>query len=85
MIATRMWMECGRSVRPVKFRQISESRTVFPHRAMGDLEAQIRAFIEHYNHHCYQESRGNVTPADADLSRASDILAEPTQIKRPTL
>ena len=37
---------------------------------------QIRAFIEHYNHHRYDESRGTVTPADADVGEASDILAE---------
>ena len=75
-----MWMECGRLVRPLKFRQISEIGTAFPHRATGDLEAQICALFEHYNHHRYQESRGNLTPADADLGRASDILAERTLI-----
>jgi hypothetical protein len=29
----------------------------------GDLEAQIGAFIEHYNHAQYHERLGNVTPA----------------------
>src|SRR5471032_2734194 len=28
----------------------------------GDLEAQIDAFVEHYNNHRYHESLGNVTP-----------------------
>lgn len=29
----------------------------------GDLERQIGAFVEHYNHHRYHESIGNLTPA----------------------
>ena len=51
----------------------------------GDLEAQISAFIEHYNHQRYHESLGNVTPADAYFGRASDILAERNLIKRQTI
>ena len=31
----------------------------------GDLEAQVEAFVEHYNHQRYHESLKNVTPADA--------------------
>ncbi len=30
----------------------------------GDLESQIEAFAEHYNHRRYHESLDNVTPAD---------------------
>ena len=48
-------------------------------------KAQISAFIEHYNHHRYHESLGNVTPADAYFGRASDILAERNLIKRQTI
>ena len=36
----------------------------------GDLETQIGAFVEHYNHRRYHESLGNLTPADS-LLRAS--------------
>ena len=51
----------------------------------GDLEARIGAFIEHYNHHRYHESLGNVTPADAYFGRATQILAERERIKRQTI
>jgi putative transposase len=51
----------------------------------GDLEAQICAFIEHYNHARYHESLGNVTPADAYFGRAAEILRERAHIKRQTL
>jgi len=51
----------------------------------GDLEAQIGAFIEHYNHQRYHESLGNVTPADAYFGRATQILAERERIKRQTI
>ena len=36
----------------------------------GDLEGQIEAFVEHYNHRRYHESLNNVTPADAYYGRA---------------
>jgi len=51
----------------------------------GDLEAQIEAFIEHYNHHRYHESLSNVTPADAYFGRDKAILAERARIKRITI
>src|SRR5690606_31593752 len=40
----------------------------------GDLEAQIEAFVEHYNHRRYHESLNNVTPADAYFGRADAII-----------
>jgi putative transposase len=51
----------------------------------GDLEAQIGAFIEHYNHARYHESLENVTPADAYFGRAADILRRRASVKRQTL
>ena len=51
----------------------------------GDLESQIEAFIEHYNHQRYHESLSNVTPADAYFGRDKAILAERARIKRITI
>ena len=44
----------------------------------GDLERQIGAFVEHYNHVRYHESIKNLTPADVYFGRAETILAERT-------
>ena len=51
----------------------------------GDLEAQIEAFVEHYNHQRYHESLKNVTPADAYFGRAQAIIKQRERIKRKTI
>ncbi len=51
----------------------------------GDLEAQIEAFVEHYNHQRYHESLNNVTPADAYCGRAPAIIKQRERIKRQTI
>jgi transposase InsO family protein len=51
----------------------------------GDLEAQIAAFVDDYNHRRYHESIGNLTPADAYSGRGHTILAERERIKRQTI
>ena len=51
----------------------------------GDLEQQIEAFVEHYNHQRYHESLDNVTPADAYFGRAQAIIKRRERIKRQTL
>ena len=51
----------------------------------GDLEAQIEAFVEHYNHRRYHESLNNVTPADAYFGRAETIIKQRERIKRKTI
>ena len=51
----------------------------------GDLEAQIAAFVDDYNHCRYHESIDNLTPADVYFGRGSIILAERERIKRLTI
>jgi len=51
----------------------------------GDLERQIEAFVEHYNHRRYHESLDNVTPADAYFGRAEAIIKQRERIKRLTI
>lgn len=38
----------------------------------GDLEAQIEAFVERYNHARYDESLDNLTPADVYFGRGQN-------------
>ncbi len=40
----------------------------------GDLERQIEAFVDHYNHRRYHESLGNLTPADVYFGRGNTII-----------
>ena len=51
----------------------------------GDLEAQIAAFVDDYNHRRYHESIDNRTPADVYCGRGPTILAERQRIKRHTI
>ena len=51
----------------------------------GDLQTQIGAFVEHYNHRRYHESLDNVTPADAYFGRAAAIIKQREKIKRQTI
>jgi len=51
----------------------------------GDLEAQIEAFVDHYNHQRYHESINNVTPADVYFGRDKAILREREKIKKRTI
>jgi len=51
----------------------------------GHLEAQIGAFVTHYNHQRYHESLRNLTPADVYFGRGQTILLERERIKRDTI
>lgn len=51
----------------------------------GDLEAQIEAFVAHYNHQRYHESLHNLTPADVYFGRGEAILEARERIKRQTI
>ena len=50
-----------------------------------DLNAQIEAFVEHYNHQRYHESLKNLTPADVYFGRGQAILNQRERIKRKTM
>jgi transposase InsO family protein len=84
----------GRAERPTirRLRQnralASDAQEPHPARAYylpGDLERQVAAFIDHYNHARYHESLGNLTPADVYFGRAKAILIERESIKRQTI
>jgi transposase InsO family protein len=51
----------------------------------GDLEAQIEAFVAHYNHRRYHDSLDNLTPAYVYFGRGETILMERERIKRQTI
>ena len=48
-------------------------------------EDSIAAFVDHYNHHRYHESLGNLTPADVYFGRGQAILDARDQIKKLTI
>ena len=50
----------------------------------GDLENQIDAFVDHYNHRRYHESLGNLTPADVYFRRDTAIIKRREKIKTRT-
>ena len=51
----------------------------------GDLEHQIKRFVQHYNHERYHESLSNVTPADVYFGRAQSIIKRRERIKQKTI
>ena len=51
----------------------------------ADMEAQIKAFVDHYNHRQYHESINNLTPADVYFGRGQSILKQRERIKLKTL
>lgn len=51
----------------------------------GDLQQQIEAFVDHYNHRRYHESLQNLTPADVYFGRGQTILKQRERIKRKTI
>lgn len=45
----------------------------------------MAAFIDHYSHHRYYESLGNIAPADVYLGNAETILKRRKEIKAKTI
>lgn len=50
-----------------------------------ELEAEIAAFVEDYNHRRLHESLNNLTPADVYFGRGQSILEERKRIKKLTI
>ncbi len=50
----------------------------------GDVQQQIDAFVDHYNHRRHHESLQNLTPADVNFGRGQTILKQRERIKRKT-
>jgi putative transposase len=69
-----------------RWHQTLKNRILLEHYYLpGDLETQVRAFVEHYNHRRYHESLSNLTPADVYFGRGEAILLERERIKRQTI
>jgi putative transposase len=51
----------------------------------GDLERQIDAFVDHYNHRRYHESLENLTPANVYFGQGQTILKQRERIKHETI
>jgi putative transposase len=69
-----------------RWHQTLKNRILLEHYYLpGDLERQVAAFVQHYNHARYHESLGNLTPADVYFGRAKTILLERERIKRETI
>lgn len=69
-----------------RWHQTLKNRILLEHYYLpGDLEAEIAAFINHYNTRRYHESLNNIVPADVYTGRADAIRIERERIKRQTL
>ena len=69
-----------------RWHQTLKNRILLEHYYLrGDLERQVAAFVERYNHARYHESLDNLTPADVYFGRAERILLEHERIKRLTI
>jgi transposase InsO family protein len=69
-----------------RWHQTLKNRILLEHYFLpGDLEKQIEAFVDHYNHRRYHESPDNLTPADVYFGRGESILRDRRKIKRNTL
>lgn len=69
-----------------RWHQTLKNRILLEHYYLpGELEREIAAFVDHYNHGRYHESLDNLTPADVYLGRGDAILCERERIKRQTI
>jgi len=69
-----------------RWHQTLKNRILLEHYYVpGDLDDQVAAFVERYNHARYHESLSNLTPADVYFGRGQTILIEREKIKRQTI
>ena len=69
-----------------RWHQTLKNRILLEHYHLpGELEAQVGAFVEPYNHARAHESLDNLTPADVYFGRGEAILLERERIKWQTL
>ncbi len=69
-----------------RWHQTLKNRILLEHYFLpGDLDGQIEAFVDHYNHQRYHESLNNLTPADVYFGRGQSILLKREGIKRRTI
>jgi len=69
-----------------RWHQTLKNRILLEHYFLpDDLEAQIAAFVERYNHKRYHESLDNLTPADVYFGRGQTILLQKERTKRKTI
>ena len=69
-----------------RWHQTLKNRILLENDSLPDmLEAQIEAFVKHYNHRRYHGSLDNLTPADVYFGRGQTILLERERIKRKTI
>lgn len=61
--------------------QIKLQNYYFP----GELEREIKAFVDHYNHQRVHESLDNLTPADVYHGRAKEVMTLRNELKEQTL
>ena len=65
-----------------RWHQTRKNRILFDNYYLpGDIQRQVGAFVEHYNHVRYHESIDNLTPADVYFGRAEMYLAKRLRIK----
>jgi putative transposase len=69
-----------------RWHQTMKNRILLEHYYLpGELEAQVAAFVDHYNHRRAHESLDNLAPADAYFGRGQAISQERQRIKRQTI
>ena len=69
-----------------RWHQTFKNRILFGNYFMPcDLEAQIEAFVDHYNHQLFHKSLKNVTSLDVYFGRDKAILQQRERIKRKML